>query len=159
MFLDLDEKEGKILMYYNQDNSVKILLQAEITEAEGHKCLYENLAYINQDTEDIRTAEYPGLPLAYVLTCTHCNIEPEDGTEKTEHKVEKLLGPDQPKETMRCGKQSKFPCGLIMPLPEGKRRWVLFSLYCSSEMVTRLIHLCELVIFSVINMKNALKLQ
>ena len=136
MSLDLDEKEGKMLMYYNQDNSVKILLQAEITEAEGHKFLYENLAYINQDTEDIRKAEYPGLPLGYELTCTHCIIEPEDGREKTKHKVEKLFSPDQPKETIRCGKQSKFPRGLIMPLPEGKNMGSLLSLYWSSEMMT-----------------------
>ena len=117
MSVNLDEKRGKLLMYYNQDNSVTLLLQAEITTAEGHQLLFEHVAYIDSETGQIRASKYPGLPLDYDLTCTHCIMEPKDCRVSIE--VTKLLSQDQPKETFTCGSQSNLPRGLITYLPKG----------------------------------------
>ena len=121
MSVDLDEKKGKLLMYHNQDTSVTLLLQAEVTKAEGHQLLFEHVAFIDSETGQIRQSEYPGLPLDYVLTCTHCVIEPEDCKDPVSFEVAKLLNPeDQPKEAILCGSQSNIPHGLITPLPKGE---------------------------------------
>ena len=123
MSVNLDEKRGKLLMYYNTDNSVTLLLQADVTQAEGHQLLFEHVTFIDSKTGHIKESEYPGLPLEYVLTCTHCVIELKDGKNPVLLEVKKLLNPEtQPKETFSClcDRESDLPRGLITPLPKGK---------------------------------------
>ena len=114
------KKRGKLLMYYNEDSSVTIHLQANISEVAGHRLLFEYVKFIDTETAYIRLSKYPGLPLDYVLLCTHCIIQLKLDRDIVTHQVKKLLNPiSQPDETFECYGQS-CPRGLITPLPKGK---------------------------------------
>ena len=114
MLVYLDECDGRLLMYY-EGNSVKILLQANISEIEGHTLLFEYVAFIDREVVHTRNSKYPGLPLDYVLTCTHCTIETNDN--KFSCALKGLLC-SKLKDTFKCG-QKNIPLALIKPLPKG----------------------------------------
>ena len=128
--VDMDAHQGKLMMCHNEDKSVTIILQANITEVAGHKLLFENVAFIYKKAWEIRKFKYPGLPLDYVLIFQHSAIDAQACHQVKSHGVKKILNPENHlKETFNCGCKKIIPCGFISPLSEGKYGVTVFTWY------------------------------
>ena len=142
IFVQFGEHYGKLLMYYNDDKSVTIFLQADISKVKGHKFLFGYVAFIDRNIFHIRDSEYPGLPIDYIFYCTHCVIEHKEGGYIAEYNVKKKLDPDAQPEQIICS--SDIPHGLITPLPgEFLSRLLRFP----KKIAINLLNMCACVIF------------
>ena len=115
IFVQFGRHQGKLLMYYNDDNLVTIILQADISKVKGHKFLFKYVTFIDRNTRQIRDIKYPGLPLDYELFCTHCIIEFQADKDIARYNVKEQLDLDAHPKQIICG--SFIPHGLITPLP------------------------------------------
>ena len=118
IYVALNSHSGELLMMQNDDHTITFFIRVDISEATGHQLLWSYVEFVLQGSLTIKIIKAPGLPLDYILKCSHCKIE---GLEKRKRfLVQKMLSQrNQKSQTFSCGSDIHIPRALIAPLPEG----------------------------------------